>query len=242
MKRKLQIHIVIPVYNEQQILEKNILKLNSFLRFEEYADWQITIADNASTDNTPVIAQRLAKNYSNVHTLHLDQKGMGLALKKASYLRNSDIICYIDADLSTGISYLPKLVSAITNGSAIATGNRYDAKAVVKRHISRTILSRCYNVLAKMIIRTEIKDLQCGFKAISRQAKEEILPNVDNNLFFFYSELLIWAEKMGYNIAEVPVIWKESERRTKIDILNTAKNYILDLFRLRKRLKIKGLL
>lgn len=233
----MKIDVVVPVYNEQAILDKNILKLHSFLKNNCSDKWQITIADNASTDNTLEIADNLAKNKNNIRIVYLDQKGRGRALKKAWGKSNADILCYMDADLATDLEALPSLVNSIKNGAVVATGNRFHKNSVVGRGIKRTVLSKGYNILAKLIVGTRIPDLQCGFKAISKRAKLELLPKIQDNMWFFDSELLILAEKIGHPVAQVPVKWKDSERSSRVRIVNTAINYVKNLFALRKRLK-----
>ncbi len=241
MVNKTSIDIVIPVYNEQEILSGTIRTVHAFLKNNISDSWQITIADNASTDNTLDIAHQLAKRYKNVRVIHLDQKGRGRALKKAWNESDADILCYMDADLATDLSALPGLISAIKQGAAVATGNRFDKNAIVRRDLKRTILSKGYNTIAKLIVKTKISDLQCGFKAISKKAKE-LIPQAQDNAWFFDSELLILAEKQNYPVAQIPVKWTESKRTSKVHIANTATNYIKNLLALRKRLKKQGIL
>lgn len=238
----MKIDVVVPAYNEQMVLEENILKLHSFLENSCSDDWQVTIADNASTDNTLDIANDLAKNRGNIRVVHLDQKGRGRALKKAWGTSKADIMCYMDADLATGLEALPRLISSVKNGAVVATGNRFHRNSVVGRGIKRTTLSKGYNLLARFIVGTRIPDLQCGFKAISRRAKSELLPQVQNNTWFFDSELLVLAEKLRHPVAQIPVRWKDSERSSRVNIANTAADYIKNLFALRKRLKMQGIL
>lgn len=242
MMNKSSINIVIPVYNEQSILVGTVRTVYGFIQKNIVDKWHITIADNASTDNTLNIARQLAKRYKNVRVIHLDQKGRGRALKKAWGESTADIMCYMDADLATDLNALPRMISAIKQGAAVATGNRFDRHSTVRRDLNRTILSKGYNTIAKLIVKTRIKDLQCGFKAISKKAKKELLPQVQDPSWFFDSELLILAEKQGYPIAQIPVKWTESQRTSRVRIINTVNNYVKNLLALRKRLKKQGIL
>ncbi len=242
MGEKTSINVVIPVYNEQAVLSGTVGRLRDFLEKNMPDNWQITIADNASTDNTLRIAQQLEKQHKNVKCIHLDQKGRGRALKKAWNESNADIMCYMDADLSTHLSALPKMINAIKKGAAVATGNRFDKNSIVKRDLNRNILSKGYNAIAKLIVKTKIDDLQCGFKAINGKAKEELLPRAQDNAWFFDTELLILAEKQGYSVAQIPVKWTESKRSSRVNVVHTVTNYIKNLLALRKRLKKQGIL
>ncbi len=201
----MKIDVVVPVYNEQLVLKKNIAKLHSFLKNNVSDEWRIIIANNASSDDTLLIAQNLKKQYKNIRVVHLDQKGRGRALKKAWGESAADIMCYMDVDLATGLDAFPVLIKSIKQGAAVATGNRYDLSSSIKRKLSRLILSYGYSTLARLIVKTQIRDLQCGFKAISRSTKEALLPLLSNPGWFFDTELLVWAEKLGYPIAQIPV-------------------------------------
>ncbi|MEM4266175.1 MAG: glycosyltransferase family 2 protein, partial [Candidatus Woesearchaeota archaeon] len=154
---------------------------------------------------------------------------------------NADILCYMDADLSTGLDAFPKLINAIKQGAAIAIGNRFDKNSILKRDLKREILSRGYSIVSKLFVKTRISDLQCVFKAISKKAKTELLPKVQNNFWFFDSELLIIAEKLGYPIAQIPVKWNESKRKSKVKVVQTILDYLKNLYSLRKRLKSQSL-
>src|SRR6266567_4283706 len=120
-QKKPKVEITIPVYNEEVELEKNITSLLKFCNknLDEY-DWQITIADNASTDNTALIASMLSKKYPAITLYSLDQKGRGRAVKKVWNRSHADYCLYMDLDLSTDLIHLPKILSALENGYDIA--------------------------------------------------------------------------------------------------------------------------
>src|SRR4030042_1243866 len=113
-RNKRSINIVIPVYNEETELEKSVMTLIAYLR-EHLTDfnWFITIADNASTDNTFDLARSLARRNHKVHALHLDQKGRGRAVKHAWMKEKSDLVAYMDVDLSTDLKHFPPLVRSL---------------------------------------------------------------------------------------------------------------------------------
>lgn len=214
---KKSVEITIPVYNEEKELEENITKLHQFcsLNLKKY-DWNITIADNASTDNTPVIAATLSKKKENIAIFRLEQKGRGRAVKRAWSASRADFCCYMDLDLSTDLIHLPKLLQALENGYDIAIGSRLAKGAQVEgRTIIREFISRALNfAFIKFWFHTNFTDAQCGFKAVTKKVVEDLLLKIQDNDWFFDGELLIVAEKSGYKIYEEPVHWVDNPGST----------------------------
>lgn len=234
MAGALRLDIVIPVYNEAHVLERSVTILSDFLHrhLDQYACC-VVVADNASTDGTLAVAQRLAaERPEEVACLHLPQKGRGRALRAAWLASTADIMSYMDVDLSTGLEALPALVGAVRDGADLAIGSRLLPASCTIRSPKREFISRCYNIMTKVSHQTRISDMQCGFKAISRTAAHELLPMVQNNEWFFDTELLLLAEKWDYCIAEVPVQWVE-DPDSRVKIMKTALEDIRGLLRLR---------
>ena len=228
------VDIILPVYNEEAGLPKSVETLHNFLsqQMSSY-QWRIVIADNGSTDNTLAVARELSEKYPEVTNVHLDQKGRGRALYRTWTESDADIISYMDVDLSTRLESFPSLVRAIENGYDIAIGSRLIRGAWVEsRTLKREVISRCYNLLIKLMFRTRFSDAQCGFKAVSRRAAKELVPLVKDKTWFFDSELLIIAEKNGYRIKDVPAHWVD-DPDTRVNIVNTVYGDIKGLLRLR---------
>ena len=228
-----EVNITIPVYNEENAIVHCIEVLRDFLTKNVNFKWNILIADNASTDATLDIAKELAKKYSDVTYSHIDIKGRGRALRQVWLASTADIVSYMDVDLSTGLDAFPPLIAAISSGAYdIAIGSRLMRGARVKRSAKREFTSRSYNLMVKALFFTKFHDAQCGFKALSHKAVHEIVPLVENQKWFFDTELLIIAEKKGYRIKEIPVQWME-DPGTTVNITNTAVEDIKGLMRLR---------
>lgn len=227
------VSIVIPVLNEEKCLERNIIILIDFLKKNFKYRWEIIIVDSNSIDNTPQIAQNLCDKYSGkVHYVYLKEKGRGRALKKCWLERDADILSYMDVDLSTNLEAFPKLIDLVVDGADIAIGSRLFKTSHIKRQLKREILSRGYNLLIKLMFQNRFSDAQCGFKACKRKVIQEILPNVQNNNWFFDTELLLLAERNGYKIAEVPVEWVE-DLDSRVKIFQTVIENIKELIRVR---------
>jgi glycosyltransferase involved in cell wall biosynthesis len=227
--------VVIPVYNEERDLEwsvENVLKVCK----KNYKNFEILIADNASTDQTPEIAKKLSKKYKPVKYIHLDKKGRGRALKKAWSTTDSEIMCYMDVDLSTNLKFLKPLTDAIEEGYDISFGSRHKKGSEVDRSVKREILSRGYNLILKLILKVQFNDAQCGFKAINRKVLKEIISTIDNNEWFLDTELLVKGERWGYKLKEIPVKWVEDKGST-VNVKRTVESYLRNIFRLKKRIK-----
>jgi glycosyltransferase involved in cell wall biosynthesis len=216
MKKK-TVEITIPVYNEEQELAANIEILSKFCEknLKPY-DWHITIADNASTDNTPVIATTIAKKNAHVSHFRLEQKGRGRAVKRVWSSSGADFCLYMDLDLSTDLVHLPKIITALEKGYAIAIGSRLAKGAKVEgRSLLREVTSRALNFFfIQLFFHTHFTDAQCGFKGVTKNIVETLIPKIQDNRWFFDGELLIVAEKMGYKIYEEPVHWIDNPGST----------------------------
>ena len=232
---QVRVEIVIPVYNEEHVLRQSVETLRSYLvRYFPY-QWQITVADNASTDGTWGLAEELAAECDRVHALHLDRKGRGRALRTAWLASDADVVSYMDVDLSTNLeSFLPLVAPIITGHSDLAIGSRLLRGAMVTRQWKREIISRCLNLTIKLMFRNRFSDAQCGFKAIRRTVARELLPMVKNQKWFFDSELLLLAEERGYRIYEVPVVWVE-DLDSRVHVVKTALEDLKGLLRVRNQ-------
>jgi glycosyltransferase involved in cell wall biosynthesis len=216
------LEVVVPVHDEQATLERSVRLLHAFLStgFEE--PWRITIADNASTDRTAAIADRLAATLDRVAVLHLAEKGRGLALARAWMGSTADVVAYLDVDLSTDLRALPPLVAPLLSGhSDVAIGTRLARSSRVIRGPKREAISRAYNFLLHRTLGVTFTDAQCGFKAMRRDVAQRLLPHVHDTGWFFDTELLVIAERAGLRIHEVPVDWVDDEE-SSVDIAGTA--------------------
>lgn len=228
------VEVVLPAYNEEHDLPRCVETLVAFLRAHPMYTWRVLVADNASTDGTLDVAHALAGAHPEVEAFHLPQKGRGRALRAAWLRSDADAVCYMDVDLSTDLSALPPLITAVLHGGYdVAIGTRLARESrVYKRTLKREVISRCYNLLIKAMFWSRFSDAQCGFKALNRAAAHRLLPNVEDNAFFFDTELLLIAEKRGLRIFEVPVTWTD-DPGTTVRVVNTALEDLRGLLRLR---------
>ena len=233
------VEIVVPVYNEEHSLEPGVRRLHDFLRTEFPLEAVITIADNASTDRTWDVAQRLTRSLDGVRAVHLDAKGRGRALNRVWSDSSARVVAYMDVDLSTDLAALLPLVAPLLSGhSDVAIGSRLSRTSRVVRGPKREFISRSYNLLLRTTLRIGVSDAQCGFKAMRVDAARVLLPHVKDTAWFWDTELLVLAERSGMRIAEVPVDWTD-DPDSRVDIRTTAVEDLRGIVRVGRAL-IRG--
>jgi glycosyltransferase involved in cell wall biosynthesis len=174
----------------------------------------------------------LCERFSGVNYLYLPQKGRGRALKAAWKESTADIVSYMDVDMSTDLVHFPQLISSLESGSHIAIGSRLSKESRVTRSFRREFISRTYNMMIKSMFFTGFPDAQCGFKAMTRESANTLIPQIKNNNWFFDTELLIIAAKNGFQISSQPVKW-DDDPSSSVNITGTATEDIKGLLRLR---------
>jgi putative flippase GtrA len=228
--------VVIPVHNEEADLEPCVRRLYAHLAATSPYPFQITIADNASTDTTFEVAQALVRELPSVSAVHLAEKGRGRALRAVWSASSAPVLAYMDVDLSTDLAALLPLVAPLISGhSDLAIGTRLSGGSRVVRGAKRELISRCYNLLLRGTLAASFSDAQCGFKAIRADVARRLLPLVEDDSWFFDTELLILAQRTGLRIHEVPVDWVDDPHST-VDIRATAVADLKGIVRLSRTL------
>lgn len=239
--QQVSVEVVVPVYNEEVALPKSIPILCDYLKTYFPYRWSVVIADNASSDATLSVAEGLASRYPRVSVLHLEEKGRGRALKAAWSASEAEVVAYMDVDLSTNLwSFLPLVAPLATGHSDVAIGSRLLRGAMVTRQWKRELISRCYNLLIKAMFANRFSDAQCGFKALKGSVARSLVPEVEDDEWFFDTELLLLAEERGYRISEVPVDWIE-DLDSRVDVASTALKDVKGLLRMRTERLRRGL-
>lgn len=205
----MRVNITFPVFNEEAQLAANLHRVAGFLTAQPQHQWELVVADNGSQDRTLAKAEETAAAWgSGLRVLHWDEAGRGRALKGAWLASEADVLSYMDIDLSTDLAHLPTLISVVASGEAdLAVGSRLATGARTTRGWKRELLSRGYNRLLQTVLALEVRDAQCGFKALSRAAARALLPQVRDPGFFFDTELLVLAQRQGWRTRELPVCW-----------------------------------
>lgn len=237
----MKIIIVLPSYNEAKILEANVARLVEFGRKNLSGfDFKIVVSDNNSRDNTREVADSLQAKFSEVGYLFVPEQGKGQAISQAwlKWQADFDIFCFMDADLATDLSSLPELIQAIEQGNDLAVGSRYLKGSRVSREFWRRGFSALYRLALKLILGTKVKDLPCGFKALTQKVVRQIVPQIREKTWFWDSELVLLAEKQGFKIKEVPVKWQEPRQgddKSRVSFFKVSWLYLSKAWQLKWR-------
>jgi putative flippase GtrA len=230
-----EVEVVVPAYNEAPNLEASVTRLRRYLDESFPFRTVVTVVDNGSTDGTALVAQRLASTIDGVQVLILARKGRGYALRTAWSASEAEVVAYMDVDLSTSLPALLPLVGSVLSGhSDLAVGTRLARGSRVVRGPKRELISRAYSHMVRLSLRSRVSDFQCGFKAIRRERALQILPLVDDDEWFFDTELIVTAERLGVRISETPVEWTD-DPASSVDIVRTALDDLHGIWRVARR-------
>jgi len=232
-KGEIEISVVLPAHNEAGRIEDAVRHTKNALADFSSA-FELIIAEDGSSDGTAKIASRLAAEDSCVIHNHMDSRlGRGKALKYAFKLAKGDILVYMDVDLSTDLAYLKPLIEAIKEEHYdFATGSRMLERSNVKRSFKRTMMSMIFNLLVRMMLKSTIRDHQCGFKSFRKAALMRILDEIEDEHWFWDTELLVRAQREGYNVKEIPVSWEDKGAGTKVKTFSDSTTMFRKIIRL----------
>ena len=228
--------MVIPTLNEEAIIENNLGLILAAM--QQFANWQVVVADNGSTDWTRKIVEQRATTESHLSLWTSEQRGKGLAVRGAWNDHDANVYAFMDADLSTKLEALPTLIAALDHAD-VAIGSRFHVESHRSRSLKREFVSRVYVALRNLFVVLPVKDSQCGFKAIKREAWEKVKNDLTHTGWFFDTELLAIASKRGLIIAEVPITWTEAphgKRKSKMSLWKSARESISYLKALKRRI------
>ena len=229
------INIIFPVLNERLRLEKGIRSTVKYLEEISFEDYRITIVDNGSEDETPMIAEALCKEYPKVTYERINIRGVGAAFRKGVELNDCEIVGYMDIDLSANIRHLGEAIEMFKNDEKLQyiNGSRFAKESDTKgRKWYRRITSMGLLVLLKIFLGMKCTDAICGFTFMRKAVAEELISgSSQDNGWFYMIEVLLRAEKRGINILDYPVDWQE-DYNTTVKIFKTICNYLVQISRL----------
>ncbi len=234
----MRILITIPTWNEEHIIQHSLEILKTAVAtFLSEHDVTIEIADNGSTDAT----RACVRDVGGVQLFELHERGKGLAIRRSweRHIHDQDVLVFMDADLAADLSALPYLIRPIIDTRAeFVCGSRFVAGAKRQRRLRREIASRIYRWLQRLFLQLPVLDAQCGFKAISTQAAQKLLPLCSETGWMFDTELIAQAKHQRIVIQEIPVQWiehRDPNRRSTISIFRDGYGFLQGLWRISKR-------
>jgi len=220
-----------PSYNEEKVLEETVSKAYDILNNIPELSFLIVISDNMSTDSTSRIGKELAKR-KNIEYFLVETKGKGANIKQPwFYYDGFDSYSFSDVNKLTLLDSFPELIKNLKLYDMVI-GSRYLKEPYPKRKLKRRIVSKGYRILFNYLFDKTIKDPQCGFKAISKDIRYKVLPDVDNDGFFFDTELIVKAKNAGYSVKEIPVKWKEQEK-SSVKLVKDSSSFIWPMLKLK---------
>ena len=233
------IDITIPVLNEEETLERQVKKADSYIRnnLSDLGAIRLVIADNGSTDQTAEVAKKLATEAENIALISLPRAGVGLALKASWSQSKADIVGYMDLDLATDLDCLrPALEPLISGDVDVVSGSRLKrGSKVIGRSLKRAVISRAFNYLIRIYLGAKFSDGMCGFKFLQRNHLPAIIQDgAVSEGWFFSTELLACAQHLGLRLFDLPITWKD-DPSSKVKIGKLTVEYISAMRRLRAK-------
>jgi dolichyl-phosphate beta-glucosyltransferase len=227
--------IVIPAYNEGERLGATLGKVLGYVR-EQGWNAEVIVVNDGSSDNTAEIVRGFAEKNPVLRLVeNPGNRGKGYSVRNGMLNARGDVVVFSDADLSSPIEEIPKLLAALAAGADIAIGSRWLRTELQTRRQSlhRQLFGRVFNVLLRIILGLKFKDTQCGFKAFTRRAAQTILPLQRIERWGFDPEILFLARKFGFRVEEVAVLWGHSGD-TRIHPLVDGARMFQEMLRVRR--------
>ena len=223
MSRCLQdvsVSVVIPLYNEEEILPKTVDCLLKFLS-SRFRTFRIILSNDGSSDSTLRVAQSLAASRYEISVVSIASNcGRGAAIARSMRTSDSEVqICY-DADMEIGVAVIDELVTAIVDGADIAIASKFAPASVCQRSWYRNVAHRIYLLLIRLFLGLRVRDPQGGVKAF-RADIVNIFPRMSNARWLWDTELIARAVADGYRVVEVPT-HSISRRQSRVHFLSTC--------------------
>jgi dolichyl-phosphate beta-glucosyltransferase len=231
--------VIIPSYNEERRIAKTLKEIDGYLRKQKY-EYEIIVVSDGSKDNTAKVVRELQSQIAGLVLIdNKENHGKGYVVRQGLLSAKGDIRLFTDADNSTSVDQVEKMIPCFKKGFGIVIGSRDIKGAVLSppQPLFRRIIGNMFNIMTQAVVGLwGIWDTQCGFKALSAKAANDIIPKCSIDRWAFDPEILRVGRKMGYKIAQVPVIWK-NDLESKVKLRSTIK-MALDLFKIRWNLII----
>ncbi|GIW27292.1 MAG: glycosyl transferase [Meiothermus sp.] len=226
-----KLSVVIPAYNES---ERILPTLGAFAVVVSGMElcWELIVSDDGSVDGTADLVERLG--WKNLRVLRHANTGKGGAVRRGVLAAKGQRVLFADADNSTPIEELPRLLAKLDEGFDLAVGSRAAEGAKEEnKSLVRHLASWGLRLLARWLSGVTVKDTQCGFKLFSRKAVQELFPRQRMMGFSFDLELLYLANRLGLKVAEVPVRWFDAPG-SKVDPVKDSLKFLKDILEIRR--------
>lgn len=233
--KELFLSIIVPVYNEEKRIEKALIALNSYLPKQKFQT-EVIFVDDGSTDNTVKKIKQNKNNFIFQLMSYSPNKGKGYAIKQGVGKASGDYILFLDADMSTPIDSIDKIIPYAKAQVPVIIGTRKSKGAEIKVPQSpiRQKMGEVYTFLSNLLIGGGITDFTCGFKGFSKESAKKIFSSLQTNRWSYDAEIIFLARRNGFEIVEVPVKWSD-DPNSKVVLGKDSLESLLDLLRIRFR-------
>lgn len=229
-----KLSVVVPAYNEELRLGATLTRMIEYFSAQA-RPWEVLVVDDGSRDGTAKLVREFEQKNPNVKLVSNDRnRGKGYTVRHGMRTATGDAVLFSDADLSSPIEEVEKLIPQLELGHDVVIGSRdiIGSKIEVPQPLFRRVMGYSFMVLRDWIAVSGFRDTQCGFKLFRKAAAEQIFPRGRVDGFCFDVEILAIAKSLGFRMMEVPVVWRNDERSTVNPIGDPLKMF-LDLFRIR---------
>jgi len=235
----LELSIVIPAYNEAVRISLTLSRTLEYLA-RHHPSSEVLVVDDGSTDDTTRIVSEIARANPGPPEVKLlvqpANRGKGAAVRRGVLESRGARVLYMDADLSTPIEEVDKLLVYVREGADVVIGSRGmpDSDLRVRQPAPRELMGRTFNLIVRSLLLGGFRDTQCGFKMFTREAAQQLFPKQTLDGFSFDVELLLLAKEAGLRVREIPVVWAHSPH-SKVSPVTDASRMFADLVALRLR-------
>lgn len=234
----IDLSLILPCYNEEDILEKNVKQIFSIMDATKYT-YEVIFVDDCSQDKTRLVIDDLVKQHPQRYLkkiYHSENTGRGFAVSNGIRQANGKVAGFIDIDLEVHAHYIPRLLLEIEKGYDVATGWRiYKLKW---NSIIRYVATKTYNWLVKIFLGLPLKDTETGFKFFNRQKILGILEKIKDKHWFWDTEIMAYSYYGNLKIVEVPVLFlRREDKKSKVKLFHDSMAYIKNLWRFRKEMQ-----
>ena len=237
MSQDITLSVVIPAYNEEKTLPEALRRISAYLELKKIS-WEVVVVNDGSRDQTYDVLLKYIQEHPGqiIKILTFDPNhGKGFAARQGMLAAKGRYVLLTDADMSSPIKETDKLIKALENGHEVAIASRAVRApgCDVRQSFKRRLSGRIFNLFVQNLVLPGIRDSQCGFKCFTNEAAQKIFSAQKLDGFAFDVEALYLARRLGYKIAEVPIMWSEG-KNSKIRLLRDPFFMIGDLLKIKK--------
>jgi glycosyltransferase involved in cell wall biosynthesis len=233
-----EVSLVIACYNESSVLEESVRQIVETLDNTCWT-YEIAFVDDCSQDNTRDIIEKLIDKYRDRRILKLFHKsnmGRGRTVADGFGMTCGNVVGYIDIDLEVHARYIPSLVIAVKNGADLVTAHRI--YKIHPRIFHRFVLSKGYSWLVRTLLGIWVRDTEAGFKFFKRESLFSVLDHIEDNGWFWDTEVVVRSLLKGYEVCEIPCLFiKRYDKKSTVNLVRDTRDYFIKLWRFRKVVK-----